>query len=146
MSIKSLIRNENLIPAGFDDLFKPWNNWFDNKYLVKTMNMPAVNVTENEKEYKLTVAVPGMKKEDFKIDVEGNMLTISSEREESKEQKDEKYTRKEYNYTSFSRSFTLPDDVSRGKIDASYKDGILNVVMPRNEEIKKSSNKSITVK
>lgn len=146
MSIKSLIRNENLMPIGFDDLFKPWDSWFDDRF-AKTLKMPAVNIIENGKEYKITVAVPGMKKEDLKIDVDGDVLTISSEKEENKEQKEEKYTRKEYSYTSFSRSFSLPDDVSKDKIDATYKDGVLNVSMPKREVVnKKGTQKSIAVK
>jgi HSP20 family protein len=71
----------------------------------------------------VSLAAPGMKKEDFKIDVDGNMLTISSEKEETKEEKEKKFTRKEYNYSSFSRSFTLPDEVNKEKIDAKYEDG-----------------------
>ena len=66
-----------------------------------------------------------MKKDDFKIDVDGNMLTISSEKEENKEEKEKKFTRKEYNYSSFSRRFTLPEEVNKEKIEAKYEDGVL---------------------
>ena len=93
------------------------------------------------------MAAPGMKKEDFKINVDGNMLTISSEKEEKKEEKDEKYTRKEYSYSSFSRSFTLPEDVKQDALDAKYEDGVLNLRLPRREDAKKATaSKRIAVK
>ncbi len=95
----------------------------------------------------MSFAVPGMKKNDFKIDVTGNLLTISSEKEENKEEKDENYSRQEYNYSSFSRSFTLPEEVNKEKIDATYVDGVLKLVLPKKEEAKKLTvNKHITVK
>ena len=79
MSTQSLAKQTERMPIGFDDFFKPWNEWFDDTNLVgRTMNMPAVNITEQKDEYMVSLAVPGMKKDDFKIDVDGNMLTISS--------------------------------------------------------------------
>jgi HSP20 family protein len=134
-------------PTLFDDFFRPWNEWFDNGgFLGRTLNMPAVNITENKDYFNVSLAVPGMKKDDFKIDIDGNMLTINCEREDSKEEKEAKYTRKEYNYSSFSRSFTLPDDVNREKIDARYEDGVLKLSLPKKEEAKKlAANKHIAV-
>jgi HSP20 family protein len=144
---QALAKINERMPSVFDDFFKPWNEWFDNGGLWgRTMNIPAVNITEHEKEYKVALAVPGMKKEDFKIDVDGNMLTISSEKEESKEEKDKKFTRKEYNYSSFSRCFTLPEEVNKEKIDAKYEDGVLKISLPRKEEAKKPLAKHIAVK
>lgn len=135
------------MPLVFEDYFKPWNEWFDNGNLWgRAMNIPAVNITEHKDEYMVSLAVPGMKKDDFKIDVEGNMLTISSEKEESKEEKDKKFTRKEYNYSSFSRSFTLPEEINKEKIDAKYENGLLKISLPRKEEAKKLSAKHIAVK
>jgi HSP20 family protein len=92
------------------------------------------------------MAVPGMKKEDFRIDVNGTMLTISSEKEESHEEKDKKFTRKEYNYSSFSRSFTLPEEINKEKIEARYEDGVLMIALPRKEEAKKITAKQIAVR
>jgi HSP20 family protein len=110
------------------------------------MTIPAVNITEKKDNYELSLAAPGLKKEDFKINVEGNMLTISSEKEERKEEKDEMVTRKEYNYTSFSRSFTLPEDVKQEAIDAKYENGVLVLALPRKEESKKlAATKKIAV-
>lgn len=103
--------------------------------------MPSVNITEDAGGYNVALAAPGLKREDFKIDISGNMITISSEKEESKEEKEKKFTRKEYNYTSFSRSFNLPDDVNEDRIEAKYNDGVLNVSLPRKEELKKNKEK-----
>lgn len=143
------IAKPGMLPTVFDEFFKPWNEWFDNSsaFLGRTMTMPAVNIVENKEDYMVSLAVPGMKKEDFNIDVEGNMLTISSEKEESKEEKEDKYTRKEYNYSSFSRSFTLPDEVNKEKIEAKYEDGVLKLMLPKREEAKKlAAGKHIAVK
>ena len=147
MGTQTLARLNEKMPTVFDDYFKPWNEWFDNSGLLsRAMNVPAVNITEHKDEYLVSLAVPGLKKNDFKIDVDGNMLTISSEREESKEEKDKKFTRREYNYSSFSRSFTLPEQIIREKIEAKYEDGVLKISLPCKEEAKKPSAKHIAVK
>jgi len=148
MSTKALSRTSERTPTLFEDFFKPWNEWFDNggNFWNKVLSVPAVNITENKDNYEVSLAVPGMKKDDFKIDVEGNMLTISSEKEETKEEKDKKFTRKEYNYSSFSRSFTLPEEVNQEKIEARYEEGVLKLMLPRKEEAKKTAAKQIAVK
>ncbi len=148
MSTKLLGKSGETFPALFDDFFRPWNEWFDQGGIMgKTMNVPAVNIVENKDDYLVTLAVPGMNKDDFNIDVNGTMLTISCEKEEKKEEKDAKYNRKEYNYSSFSRSFTLPDEINKEKIDASYENGILKINLPKREEAKKLINsKHIAVK
>lgn len=146
MATNAMTRFTERKPSLFDDFFKPWSDWFDNGvFNGRTLQVPAVNITEDTKEFLVSVAAPGMKKEDFKISVEGNVLTISSEKEDSKEETDKSYTRKEYNYSSFSRSFTLPDEVENDKIDASYSDGVLKISLPRSG--KKANNaKQIAVK
>ena len=148
MNKLALNKTSERFPALFDDFFKPWNEWFDNdtNFLGRQLRIPSVNITENKDEYSVSLAVPGMKKDDFKIDVNGNMLTISCEKDETKEEKDKRYTRKEYSYSSFSRSFTLPDEVNREKIDARYEDGLLKISLPRKEEAKKTAAKQIAVK
>jgi HSP20 family protein len=148
MGTQSLAKLSERMPTYFDDLFKPWNEWFNTggSLMNRTFSMPSVNITETDDAYNVSVAVPGMKKEDFRIDIDGNMLTIACEKEESKEEKEKKFTRKEYNYSSFSRSFTLPDEVNREKIDASYTDGILKLALPRKQEVKKPTAKQIAVK
>jgi HSP20 family protein len=146
MSTQSLTKTGGGMPSVLDEFFKPWNEWFDHgNFLGRTMNIPAVNITEHKDEYLVSLAVPGMKKDDFKIDLDGNMLTISSEKEENKEEKDKKFTRKEYNYSSFSRSFTLPEEINKEKIEAKYEDGVLKIALPRKEEAKKLLAKHIAV-
>jgi len=144
MSTKSLAKLSD-VPSVFDDFFKPWNEWFDAGFPQSPMKVPAVNITEEENEYLVSLAAPGLKKEDFKIDLDGNVLTISSQKEERSEEKDKKFSRKEYSYSSFGRSFTLPEEISQEKITAKYEDGVLKVRLPRNEAAKKPASKQITV-
>jgi len=149
MSTMTISKPRNLFPAVFDDFFRPWNDFFGNETLLnRVLTVPAVNITENDKEYKIAVAAPGLKKNDFKIDLDGNMLTISAETEEAKEEKeDERYTRKEYNYSSFSRSFSLPDEVNKEKIEAVYENGVLKLTLPVREDVKRMmASKQITIK
>jgi len=147
MATNALSKKVERLPALFEDFFRPWDNFMDFRGWGKMMNVPAVNIEDTPDAYKLSLAVPGLKKSDFNIDLEGDMITISSEKEESKEEKDSKYTRKEYSYSSFSRSFTLPEAVNREKIDAVYEDGVLRVMLPKKEEVKKATaSKHIAVK
>jgi HSP20 family protein len=148
MNTRTLAKRTERMPFFFDDFFnKPLLDLFDSGFPSGRKNVPAVNIIERKEDYMVSLAAPGLKKEDFKIDLEGNMLSISSEKEEENEEKDEKYTRKEYSYSSFERSFTLPDEVNKDKIDAQYKDGVLELVLPKKEEAKKMAiSKQITVK
>lgn len=147
MSTKELIRNNNQFPSLWDDFFKPWGDWFPNGGFLKPSTIPAVNIQDNKDQYQLSLAAPGLKKHDFKIDVEGNMLTISCEKEDSKEEKDSRHTRKEYNYSSFTRSFTIPEEVMKDKIEATYDDGVLKITLPKKEEAKKTTvSKQVQVK
>lgn len=106
---------------------------------------PAVNVVENENGFRVEVAAPGFQKADFKLNLEGNRLTISSEKEQKEDEKSEKYTRREFAYVSFQRTFTLPTSVDAEKIGATYQDGILVVELPRKEEAKVKPNRSIDI-
>lgn len=111
-------------------------------------SVPRVNVSETDDKYKIEVAAPGLSKEDLHLDLDGDILTISAEKEEKHEDKAENgnYTRREFSYTSFSRSFTLPENANADKIDAQYKDGILNITIPKKEEKKQKSSKNIKIK
>lgn len=130
------------------------NTFFDNFFrdddfvfpaVMRERTVPAVNVSEDERVFKVEVAAPGMTREDFKVAIEDNMLVISSEKEEKKEEEGKNWTRKEYNYHSFSRSFWMPENVKPENITAVYKDGILEINIPKKEvEIKKT--KAIEVK
>lgn len=122
-----------------DSLINRFFNWDEYK------TIPAVNIIEGKDEYKIEVAAPGLSKEDFKVEVDGNILTISSEKEEKKESKDENVLRREFCYSSFRRSFTLPDDVNVEKIKASHNDGILTVTLPKKEEAKTKTVKEIKI-
>ena len=134
MNTQSLSKRIERMPSLFEDfLNKPIFDLFDGGLSSRLKNVPAVNISE--------------RKEDFKIAVEGNLLTISSEKEEQSEEKDETYTRQEYSYSSFERSFSLPDEVNKDKIDAHYQDGVLQLVLPKKEEAKKMTiSKKIAVK
>ena len=113
----------------------------------KMMNVPAVNVSETDKEFKLSIAAPGLEKTDFKIDADDDMLTISAEHErEDKDEKNGKYNRREYNYRSWSRSFSLPENSDLEKIDAEYRNGELKVVIPKREVKELKRSKTISVK
>jgi HSP20 family protein len=127
-----------LMPSLFEDFFRPMDELFDKGFWDRPFTVPAVNVVEDTDEYKLFFAVPGMKKNDFKIDIDGNMITVSAEIEEKKEEKKEEFTREEYNFSSFTRTFTLPEEVNREKIEAVYTDGILRLILPKKEEAKKA--------
>lgn len=109
------------------------------------MTLPAVNIKENSDEFYLEIAVPGMKKSDFNIDLDNKILSISSETKEEHEEKEENYTRREFGYSSFKRTFTLPDTIESEKIKAEYKDGILTVHLPKREEAKEKPAKRISV-
>lgn len=145
MKNQSVTKFSEKIPAVFEDLFKPWSELFDNRFFKREMTVPAVNIIENKDHYQLSLSAPGLKKGDFKIDVDDNVLTISSEKEDSKEEKDGKYTRQEYNYSSFSRSFTLPEGANKEKVSAKYEDGVLKVNIPFIGKIKNPSAKQIAV-
>jgi len=103
------------------------------------ISKPAVNIKEDEKKYTLELAVPGIDKKDLKIEVNEDILTISMEQKQEKEEEVQGYKRREFSYSSFCRSFYLPDDTNRDKIDAAYKDGVLTVDLLKTEEKAKLS-------
>jgi HSP20 family protein len=142
MSTKALSQSSSL-PALFNNFFKPWNEWFEGYN--RQINIPAVNIAEEKDRFLISLAAPGLKKEDFKIDVNGQLLTISSEKESEQENKDASYTRREYSYSSFSRSFTLPDEVNQDQIEARYENGILQLILPLKADTKKNEAKQISV-
>ena len=110
-------------------------------------SVPAVNIRESENDFQVEVAAPGMEKKDFNINLDNNVLTISSEKEEKKEEKDKKgnYTKREFSYSSFERSFTMPDSVDVEKIAAAYNDGVLNITLPKHQEAKIKPAKVIKI-
>jgi len=108
-------------------------------------SLPAVNIVESKEDYRIEVAAPGLNKDDFKINLENNVLTVSSEKEDKHEENDEKVMRREFSYSSFSRSFTLPQTVNSEKIKASHKDGILQVIIPKKDEAREKPSREIKI-
>jgi HSP20 family protein len=151
--MKTLIRtNGNYFPALpslIEDFFNrdlvdsSTFNWRSNDG-----TMPAVNISETNDDYRIEVAAPGMKRESFKVELDNNVLTIASHVDSETESKDEKkdYTRREFNYQSFQRSFSIPESKVMGdKITARYTDGILYITVPKKEEAKVKPARQITV-
>lgn len=108
--------------------------------------MPAVNIHETADNFLIELAAPGKKKSDFHVEVDNNLISIRSETEMQKEDDSKGYSRKEFNYTSFTRTFTLPEGVDRDGITAEYKDGILHLTLPKMEEAKEKPPKAIEIK
>ena len=151
--MKSLVKSNGsfmpTIPSLFEDFLT--RDWLDSSlanWRVPGATLPAVNVVETNDDFKIEVAAPGMKRNDFKVELDNNVLTISSAREDKAEEKDANgnYTRREFSYQSFQRSFSLPENKVLGdKITARYTDGILHVTVPKSEDAKVKPAKQIAV-
>lgn len=142
--------DKNRMFPAFDSL---WDNFFDKDYMTKGMELgtkvPAVNVSETDKAFELEFAVPGLKKEDFHIDMDKDILTISAENQSENEETDQetkKVTRREFSYSSFTRSFRLPENVDEENISAEYKDGLLHLSIPKKSRKEVEMKKRIEVK
>jgi len=121
------------------------DRFFDSDWL-KKHSVPAVNVKESEKGFEIEVAAPGLTKKDFNISVDDRVLTISSEKKEEKEEKEKDYTRKEFNYSSFNRSFALPENVNEEDIKAQYEDGVLKLSLSKKAIAQAKAKKAIEVR
>jgi HSP20 family protein len=146
MTLVKSNKSGNFFPTLLSDFFDNdkflSNKWFEKEY---NRTVPAVNVKENKDSFSIEFAAPGFKKGDFNINVDENVLTISAEKQEEAKEDNEEYTRREFSYSSFSRSFTLPQSVNPDKIDAKYSEGILHLIIPKKEEAKKQPKKEIKV-
>ncbi|MGX1929517.1 Hsp20/alpha crystallin family protein [Flagellimonas sp. 2504JD4-2] len=139
----SLVKRNNLFfPSLMNDFLSP--DWFGGVDNWNT-SLPAVNIKDNTEGFELELAVPGGKKDDFKVEVDNDILTISSEAKSENKETKENYTRKEFTYSSFKRAFTLPETVDGSKIDAKYEDGILKVTLPKKEEALPEPKRMITI-
>ena len=140
----NLIRKQTAF-QDFDLLFNDFfdDSWFNGLTLTKTTT-PSTNIKETEKSFEMEVAAPGMNKEDFKAEIENGYLIISCETKKETEDTNDNYSHKEFNYSSFKRSFKLPDNTETKEIDATYKDGILKLTIPKIE--KKKINNLIEIK
>ena len=146
----SLVKRENYwpsLPNFFNDfLNRDWYDWSNQNFSLTNTTIPSVNIKETDNEFMVEMAAPGMEKDDFKIDLNNNLLTISSEKQaDNKVEEGKNITRREFSYQSFSRSFTLPAIVETDKITAKYTNGILNVHIPKREEAKPKPLKQIKV-
>lgn len=138
----------NQMPVLFDDFFnRDLFNWGNLNFSDTNTTIPAVNIKETAENYEVEVAAPGMTKNDFKVELDGNSLTISSEKSNEKEEKEgERYSRKEFSYQSFQRTFTLQKDVvDIDKIQAKYENGLLHLLIPKKEEAKQKPPRLIQI-
>ncbi len=128
----------SLLSSFFDD------DWFnvDNQWRTR---VPAANVQEQDDAFWIELAAPGMQKQDFQINLENGTLTVSSEKKEESKQEEDNYTRQEFSYRSFRRSFVLPDSVKADDIQARYEDGVLKLTLPKKEEAKQAPRKEIAI-
>ena len=134
--------NGNALMPGFNDVFESiFNETFADRMVAR---VPAVNISETNNNYHIELAAPGLKKEDFKLTMERNVLNISVEQSADHQDNQKNYSKREYHYNSFVRSFTLPEDADSDSINASYVDGILRIDIAKPEE--KSVSKQIEVK
>ena len=140
-------RSENVFPSIFDRFFNSdLMDWNMSNFSSTNTSLPAVNVKETDNEFVIEVAAPGMNKNDFKVNFHNNVLTISSERKNEKEEKKEHYNRREFSYQSFQRSFTIADNsVDSDKINAKYNEGILHITLPKREEVKPKPLREIKI-
>lgn len=138
------VKNTHALPYLFDELLK--TDWFGGiANIDKTdFNAPAINIKDEDEGFIIDLAAPGLVKEDFNIELDNDLLIVSAI-SKSKENDDAKYTRKDFNYSEFRRSFTLPDSVNGTVIEATYKNGVLSVKLPKKEEAKLQPKRSIAI-
>lgn len=150
--METLVKRNGSVPSVstlFEDFFtKDLFNWADKNFATSGSNLPSVNLKETDDHLEVELAAPGLKKEDFKVEVENNMLVISSEKQEEKENKRDRegYIRKEFNYQSFYRSFMLPEYIDEERIEADYTDGVLHVIIPKREGGERMQTKRIDIR
>ena len=136
--------------------FPTWSSWIDevfkrdlpsvfNANFNAGLTLPKVNIRETKDAYFVDMAVPGLKKSDFQIELDNKLLSISTEVEEKNELQEENFTRREFGYSSFKRSFSLPETIKEDAIKAEYKDGVLSIHLPKKEEAKQKPSRSIKI-
>lgn len=137
--------NKRYVPAYWDDFFNDAFFTQGNRYGSEGYS-PSVNVAEDEKEFRIEVAVPGLRKKDVRIDLEGQVLTISSAHNDEQEDKKTNYMRREFRHSAFKRSFELPDAVDYENIVAKHDAGIVTIHLPKKEELVQKAPKQIEIK
>jgi HSP20 family protein len=143
----ALMRFTNQVPTLFDRFFEnDMFDWSNRNYSTTDTTLPSVNIKESTDEFEVELAAPGFEKKDFYIELNHDLLTISSEKKVENETKEgQQFARREFSYQSFSRSFTLPNTVDNDKIKAKYENGILRVSIPKKEEAKPRPAKQIAI-
>ena len=155
-TIVNVPKKESLPNTNSNVNFPNWSNWLEDVFNRELPNvftpnfntgisLPKVNIKESADSFIVEMAIPGVKKSDLKIDLDNETLSISTELKEENEQHEDNYTRREFGYSSFKRTFTLPESVNDTNIDAKYEDGILNILLPKKEEAKKKPTRTIKV-
>lgn len=146
MTLVKTKNGEKLFPSVLSDFFNSDRffspRWMEGEF---EQTMPAVNIKENHKQYFIELAAPGFSKHDFKVNLEDDMLIISAEKETEKDEENERFARKEYDYNSFTRSFTLPQNSNFEKMEAKYENGILKLMLPKKEASKTFLKKEVKV-
>lgn len=138
--------NFSLFSPMFDNFNRELLNWDNKNYSSTSTTVPAVNIKENAASFEVEVAAPGMTKGDFKITLDGNLLTISSAKQEQNEEHNDNYTRREFSYQSFQRSFELQKEVvDQDNIQACYENGMLRLTIPKKEEAKQKEPRLIEI-
>ncbi|MBD0832001.1 Hsp20/alpha crystallin family protein [Aestuariibaculum sediminum] len=141
--------NFNLLPninSWFDDIF---SNRLGTEFMPdfnNGMSLPKVNIVDSEDKFAIEMAVPGLEKSDFDINIDDNVLSVGAESKSEVSKEEKHYTRKEFGYSSFKRTFTIPQSVDIEKIKADYKEGILKINLPKKEESKRPSARKIDIK
>ncbi|MCC8426134.1 Hsp20/alpha crystallin family protein [Mucilaginibacter sp. UR6-11] len=136
-------QKNNIVNPFFNDVYSLLNDSFLNEKLAT--RIPAVNISENDNQFEIEVAVPGLSKEDIKINLDKNVLSVSADKKTETTDDNKKFTKREYSFNSFSRSFTLPESADHSKIEADYTAGILKLTIAKKEEAKFQS-REIAVK
>jgi len=155
-NLANVPKNGSLANVNSNVNFPNPSNWLDDIFnrdfpsvftsnFETTHTLPKVNIKETADAYVVEMAAPGLKKSDFKLDLDHQVLSISTHKEEIHQEKEDNYTRKEFGYTAFKRTFTLPETVDDEKITANYDDGILNILLPKKEEAKKKPARQIKI-
>ena len=145
--IMSIVKFSDQLPSIFDHFFdRDMFDWSNRNFSTTNTTLPSVNIKEGQDGYAVELAAPGFSKSDFKIELNHDQLTISSEKKvDAETREDQQFTKREFSYQSFSRTFTLPSTVEAEKIKAKYENGILHVNIPKKEEAKPKPPKQITV-
>ena len=144
----SLVRFTDHLPSMVDRFFEgDLFDWSNRNFSLTNTTLPSVNIRENDNEFKVEVAAPGFDKKDFRLELDHDVLTVSSEKRiENETKEDEHFNKREFSYQSFTRSFSLPNTVDGEHIDATYDKGILQISIPKREESKQKPSRMIEIK